>query len=370
MGIDNDPQDPTKVDTTASQACTRSGAFALVLSAVLFVLVASWVHRTSETALAQYITYRFNLQMTIERLDDNPVWQKFTKSNGTIVSTPLAQLPSHIASVPDTAEKKPSKRVVRKSQIAVKASRRPSAPTELPATITIDIPEIPALVDSIQALNNSYLLTESRNYSNYFEISIAHWVQKRKDLIYRNALVSHCTTKMIEVPHENQVPVKFVPAIDSDVLLTCLNLSDVRELVEFERPEITNPDQIGAHVGKDIDILPSTLPGTMPRDPYSASLISNVFLFFVLMYFAAFAQEAILSERFPVRGTIFGAFSRSRWTLLVMLVALCTPFIASLAVAIESRRRLLWTESVFILLAVISILVILQRKSYWADLLA
>lgn len=99
-----------------------------------------------------------------------------------------------------------------------------------------------------------------------------------------------------------------------------------------------------------------------------ASIVSEVFLFFVVTYFGAFAKEAILSERFPVQGTLFGAFSRSRWTVFVMFIALCTPFLASMAVAIESRSCLLLGGSILIAVAVCWILVILRHKSYWAVL--
>jgi hypothetical protein len=85
----NQVNEPTKTDTTASEACTRSGTFALALSAVLLLLAATWAHRPSEIALAHYLAYREDLALSIETLDANPFWQKFKTSNEGTESTQL-----------------------------------------------------------------------------------------------------------------------------------------------------------------------------------------------------------------------------------------------------------------------------------------
>jgi hypothetical protein len=65
-----------KGEIAASAACTKSGAFALALCLVLFLLVPYWYQRPSEEALAQYVTYRMLLNMNFDQLDRNPIWQK------------------------------------------------------------------------------------------------------------------------------------------------------------------------------------------------------------------------------------------------------------------------------------------------------
>jgi hypothetical protein len=49
-----------------------------------------------------------------------------------------------------------------------------------------------------------------------------------------------------------------------------------------------------------------------------------------LLYLGAFAREAVKSPNFPAPGTLFGAFRRSPWTLVVFFVALWTPLTTSL----------------------------------------
>lgn len=362
--VGNESNDATKADTTASDACTRSGTFALALSVVLFILLTSWAHRPSEVALAQYLAYRYDLSLYVERLDANPVWNTFKKSH-EVEDTPIGKLPNNVSVI---SQGSPTAAVEKTTEHPAiphpPPGWRPQPPTGLTVTQQIEIPEISEIVDIVKRLSDSKLLTESRRYSNFFSFSIERWAQRRAGLIYRNSVNFGCATNEIEVPHKGKTSDEFVPELNNDVLLECLYLGDVRELSEFEQPVMTNPDQIGGHIGRDIDIV----PGALPREPYTASLVTELFLFFVLIYFGAFTREATLSERFPVQGTLFSAFSRSRWTLSGMFLALFTPVFASLAVAIESRRPWLWVGTVFILIAVCSIFSTLNRKSYWPRL--
>jgi hypothetical protein len=366
--LGNESNDATKADTTASEACTRSGAFALALTVVLLVLVRSWANRPNETALAQYLAYRYDLALYVDRLDVNPVWKTYKDSNPLAEFTSLSRLPNRIPLVSSSAATpvETTQKHLATTKPIHTSDGRPLPPTGLTATVTseVEMTEISGLVDVFKKLNDSKLLTDSRRYSNFFDISITRWAQRRGDLIYRNAIVSGCAKKEIEVPNKGKVSEGFVSAIEADVLLECLYLSDVRDLAQFEQPVMTNPDQIGGHTGRDIDIA----PGALPRETYTASLVSESLLFFVLIYFGAFAKEATLSKSFPVQGTLFGAFSRSQWTLIAMFLALCTPFVASLAVAIESKRPLLWVGTVLLAIVVCSIVITLNRKSYWTRL--
>jgi hypothetical protein len=361
--LHTDRREATKADTAASDACTRSGTFALALSAVLFMLVASWAHRRSEVALAQYLSYRYDLALSIGSLDENPVWQKFKDSNEASETTPLNRLPVQVpvitSGLPITDKKIRSDHVVSIHK-PHGPGWRPSAPTALTVTQMVEIPQIHDAIDILKKLNDASLLTESRKYSNYFAFSIGRWAQKRTDLIYRNAVGGNCATKEIEKPHASNVSAEFVPEIDEDVLLACLNINDVRDLAQFEQPAMTNPDQIGGLIRRDIDIA----PGTLPKDLFLASIVSQAFLFVALAYFGAFTKEATLSEGFPVEGTFFSAFSRSHWTLLLLFFAIFIPPFSALSVAFESGYRTLWAGGILISGEAVWIVLILQR-TYW-----
>ena len=371
------PGEPTKVDTAASAACIRSGAFALLLSAALLLLVPYWREQSRYTALGEYLMGRVNLASAIEALDDDPIWQTYKISNEATESMPIAQLPGlqvNIAAT-DAAKTRPQPTPAPPSENHKKASAArlrtaaPAPPKTLSATVavTIGIPEAPRIVDSLIKLNDSEILTRTRQVSNFFNFSLVRWLNKRGALVYRNVLASKCTTKELELPHEGEKPAEFVPVLTEEALLRCLTVHDVRELAQFEYPTISNPMELGGRIGPVIEIAPGSLPrGSL--GPFSATLAAQVLLFFVVVYFGAFAREAVASPAFPARGTVFGAFSRSRWTLLALFLALWAPLCTSIVVAATSRKWIFVVSVLFIGWAVLSVYLVLERKSYFGVL--
>lgn len=77
-------------EKTSADACSRSGAFALLLSGVLLLLIPYWLDRPNEIALGKYLTSRLNLAIDLQRLDDDPAWQKYQESRN--VSTTLRHM--------------------------------------------------------------------------------------------------------------------------------------------------------------------------------------------------------------------------------------------------------------------------------------
>lgn len=86
---------------------------------------------------------------------------------------------------------------------------------------------------------------------------------------------------------------------------------------------------------------------------------------FTLLYFEAFLREAAQSERFPADATLFGAFSRTHLTNLIMLLALFVPPLSSLAIAIASKIWVLYVEFVLVAFATGWVFVGFQRGSYF-----
>jgi hypothetical protein len=143
--------------------------------------------------------------------------------------------------------------------------------------------------------------------------------------------------------------------------MNCIRARDLPELAQYELPQMSNPFQLGNRVGRDVDVS----PGSFPKDPYAASVVAEVLLFFVLVYFSAFTREAVSAEAFPKEGTLFGAFSTTRWMLTVFGLAIWTPFLACCAVAFTSRKPLLGLGTVLVLFATVTVQRSLARKSFF-----
>jgi hypothetical protein len=393
---------------------------------VLLLLIPYWLDRPKLNALGNYLTDRLNLAINLQRLDDDPMWQRYKDSHATAESTSISQLiedPFEVSgSGTEIGDVKPSKDTPRRGKthpsrlpspgpsrqgvtggsspkkfpsretgvpvpvgppsgtpnapkpappgVVGAAARAPSPPTNLKIVVPgggAVVIELSDLASFLTKLNDPEMLSRSFQVSNYFNTSIARWLTKRNSLVYRNAVLRSCATKDLETPHQGKPSPYIVPALYGDVLLKCLTLEDIRELASFELPTaVYNPPQFGEHIGAQIDIN----PGTLPRNPYFASILTQVLLFFVITYFSAFAREAASTTSFPSRGTLFGAFCGTRLTLLVFIVALWSPFVASLSVAVTSRQWPMFLCSVFIFCAVLSAYRVLQQRSYWAPLIS
>jgi hypothetical protein len=382
--VADDPSDgPRKrdeIDKVASEACTRSGAFALLITVLLFVLCFSWQERRADQALADYIAARLNLSMFYDELQNDPLWQKYAESNPDANQKPLAQLMKASVVVgqtpPETELSEPvdKPRAVTKPRTADSRSSKASAPTNLtvsaPTNLRVSIAnaayfyELSRIVESWNKLNDSDLLTRGRGTSNYFDFSIAKWANRRGTLMYANNLTSVCTVSEFEIPHKFFKSAQYVPRLNDEAVMNCITLRDLGELARYELPQMSSPLQLGGRIARDVDLS----PGSLPKDPYSASLVAEALLFFALVYFSAFAREAVSSGSFPATGTLFGAFSRMRWLLVVFYLALWTPFLGCCAVGLASGRVLLGLAAIPVLLATLSAHRTLIRKSFFESI--
>jgi len=384
--VADDPSDgPGKrdeIDKASSEACTRAGAFALLISVLLFLLGVYWYNRRAEEALAEYTTRRSNLAMFLEELQNDPIWQRYLESHPDADRMPLNQLiharaeiematsqpqppksedvahasakpnPPHPAikppEPPGGLEIAPPKPEPPKSENAAHASaktrppnsalRTPAAPTGLTirAVTIVELHEMSAIVQFWRELNDSSILTKSRETSYFFDLSIAKWANRRGTMMYSNALTGVCSASEIEIPSKFSNTKRYTAQMNDEALMNCITLRNLKELAQFELPQMSNPIQLGSKAGRDVDLS----PGSLPRDPYAATLVAEALLFFALVYFSAFAREAVLTKSFPARATLFGAFSGTRWMLSVFLLALWTPFLACCAVGLTSGKVL------------------------------
>jgi len=362
----NDLREPNKIDTVASEACTRSGAFALLLSVVLLLLIPYWSNRRNHVALAEYVVDRLNLVNAVDSLADMPTWQKYKATHENAEAMSIAELMKASVEVVSIDTSGPFIHIYPPSQPPTQDIKGvPSAPTNLRASMQSSIDYIPQIAKELNGLNRSDLLSRSRQVSTFFDNSVSRWATKRINLIYLSYLSKGCTNSVdIQEPGPKKLPDYFVQEVKKDVMLECLSIRSVEELARYELPILTNSTQLGGAVGPEIALS----PGSLPRDPYMASVVVQLLLFFVLIHFGSYAREAISSEGFPAPGTLFSAFSRSKGTLLVMLCALWCPFLAALAVTVTSRKWSLVPYTVLVASAVLFAHLTLQRKSYFSVL--
>jgi hypothetical protein len=371
-----DIAEPTKADEAASEACTKSGAVILLLFVALLLLIPYWTRRPMDIALGRYVAIRNELAISLDELQDDPIWQNYLASHPAAESMSIAQLVKLQVDETSISNAMTGKKPPGHPTVVVKAPThggstgsgppRPSPPTMLSVKVFGTISEMPPIADLLSELNDSDLLAQARQFSNFFDLSIYTWAIKRDDLLVQRVDAGACFGGKGDpmVSYKGSGPAFFVPAIKKDALLSCFTLRDVRELAQFQLPKVSNPTQLGGSIGQTVEVT----TGSLPHDLYMASIVVQILLFFAIMYFAAFAREAVSSPSFPVQGTLFSAISKSPWTLLVFLVALWAPLVASVALAYYSRKWPLALCSLGIFVAIGSAHAVLQRNSLFKPL--
>jgi hypothetical protein len=360
-----------EIDKIASEACTRSGAFALLVSVLLLVLCISLQGRKADRALADYIAARENLVMFIDELPKDQMWQKYAESHSDADQKPLAQLMSakiEMVSSPKTVVQKPEDKP-RKSVESnpPNSSNIAPAPSNLTASVFFDVGELSEMspiVQSWRTLNDSDMLTRGRESSNYFNFSITKWVNRRAKLMSENVLTGKCMVSEFEVPPRSFKSAQDVRRLNDEALMNCVTLRNLNELAQYELPQMSVPAQLGTKIWRDVDLS----PGSLPKDPYAASLVAEGLLFFALVYFSAFVREAVSTEAFPARGTLFGAFSKTRGLLIVFYFALWAPFLSCFAAGLTSGNVLLGLGALPVFFATFSAHQTLAGKSFFESI--
>ena len=353
----NDSADRDEVAVAASTECTRSGALALLLSSALFTMVPYWQHRAEQVALVKYVALRLSLAGATETLDGSVNWQTYKSSNPSAESETIA----HLLKVKVTG-KPVGTTTTAPARAEASAPGVPNPPTGVKVSIASGIDEMPVIADLLVRLDDSNLLTKSRQVSIFYNYSIFRWAIKRRNLLVPRLGATSGGVLWEGVPDPN-APANFVPSYGSELLLNNLTVRDVRALASFELPLVSDTTSIGLSGEREIEIT----PGSLPRTLYLGTLCAEGFLLFLIIYFGAFTREAASGESFPVRGTLFGAFAGSTATRVVFAFALFVPALSSWTVLWLSRRWPFAVSAGLITLSVFAIFHVLQRKRYFGN---
>jgi hypothetical protein len=201
--------EPTKIDTAASDSCTRSGTFALLLSLALISLLPYWLQEREEIALGRYLALRLNLASAIETLDDDSQWQQYKTSQEQAESISIEQLlkvrvevPKREANTPkpqSTPSMTTEDKIPQDATSGLTKPAPPAAPNPpMNLRMSMAIGAIHQIAGLLKELNNSELLTSSRKASEFYNYSIYRWALKRTMVMKRTMLATQPNIVFIE----------------------------------------------------------------------------------------------------------------------------------------------------------------------------
>lgn len=327
--------DTSNFDIRCSNACTRSGLAALLLSAVAFALLQPLQKTEQLQEAAHYVAKRVIMTDMLALLETDPVWE-FLKSSplGSEASEKwtLAQLLGF--KVEDEggslrihrstqAADYPRKQELKKTdpdQAKVRPAP-PSAPTGLGARTYIirRIEPLHDIASQLLALSDGKRLSIARRYSNKTNRSIYRWTMQRYEIIVYSVL----KMRPYPTPSQGSKDPFYVPDVSSKEI-EALTFPQIVKLIEYEPVKDSELDPL-LREQQRIVLPPIGLPLSAS---HSATLV-ELALALIAMYFWLYYREARISDNFPAPATLFSIFARSKLTQLIFNLLLALPPISA-----------------------------------------
>jgi hypothetical protein len=308
------------LDTRCSEACTRAGTFALLLSAIAISLLSPLVAEYRRTALQNYIGLRVALKGEVDHISANPCWLKLSEQLGgmhvtkTLTLTELGKYQCKEQSRPDGTEPElsvqasattPQKRAYLTWDLPEPQTKKglpPNPVRNLRIISEYSLPHLNPITKILTQLDENLDVNAARQFSLKFNNSIDRWTTKLYRMESRNA--------------SSEYPSAFT-------------LVDIEELSNFELPDAVAYEEL--RLGQPT----IQTPGISYQVQLEAgSVLLEIAVLLTVIYFWIFYEEARVSSTFPAPGSLFAAFGRRPASRLLFYILIAVPGICSLILAI------------------------------------
>ncbi len=285
----------------------------------------------------------------ITKLDADPMWKAFKASDlGKEASKAwtLAQLlgyrveSSFAIEIPESS----AKESLESHDKSERDPRLPTAPNAVGISKRVLIGPLHSLAEMLEKLGDGDLLAQARHYSFRYNRAIFKW----GNLLFQLVRGSIETSEQ-DFNRYRSKESYYVPTYSRDILLNNLTLPEIRTLIIFEMPRSSDIDDFYKDNAK------VTLPWIgMPLGLASGTLFVEIGLLISTIYFWLYYREAQLSNNFPAKGTLFGVFFRTRFSIIMFELFVAIPAIAASLLAFRS----FWITPVNAFLAVLVLLAV------------
>ena len=331
------------LDRTCSAACIKSGITALVFSAFALSLLHPLTQLEGLQALRKYTSSRLALQTALDFLDSDACWKLLRTEPGlekrplvhlekrTCLTTSDGKLITDTEVAAQAKAREAREREAKARHRPAPSSVAPSAPGASGTPAAPGPPAAPAAPTDLMVGMGSLAIDEIRKplvalgeretlagatsiFPFRFGWNIYWWQRRALDL-------SRQTTPDGKIDEANY-------NFDQN-----LSFNDAKALATFQ------PLDAGSVEQAILEETRITLPNA--RASLTLGFSTNLIEFGILLsvlYFWIYQQEARAQSAFPARGTLFGAFSRSRTSLVVLYLLVSTPALCASLLAYHSPR--------------------------------
>lgn len=323
--IDNDY---LSVIQRCSNACTRSGMAALLLSSLLLALMNPIIKAVEYEALLSYSYHRHNVRISLEKLVKTPCWAELIneygekKLNNEWKLKDIKELTCFInisATNPANTSSKESSSEERKQNTKNETKTAPLAPTGLAilgGDYTVPLPYISNIINSLKQASEPNNIRLARRYSNEYDYDIYEW-ETYKYNILKDLPVTPKERFRIG-PGDSRVNIERI----HEQYIDSLTLSQAKEISSIYMPDYKQLDE---NLNKFKIKLP-TIPVSVSSTAAALFIQSGILL--SVIYFWVFVREAKETKIFLYKATLFGVFSRTFQSKVFFSLLISMPCIS------------------------------------------
>lgn len=329
-----------------SEACTRSGLAALVLSGVAFGLLPVIDEAVRINSLTQYLNLRLALAETINQVENDDCWKSLVSNSATatlsleqIAHLDCVEISNQEGSVfrfaPKNGQDKTATLLTQDSvppsilnldsstQHVVPDTTRLKQlppPTAIAITMNHGMPQLASLTEIIGYLNNTSLLETARSVGTRFDHSIYRWSEFTRNTMLRRMRSGNVFNDSDDREHPEQED----KGGERNFWFT-LNIDDLTAIARYELPPYEVSDEMqGRRQRVSIPAFP------VPMDLRVGATILLAGLLLVAAYFLLYLQEARRNDTYPDRGTLFAVFYQQKYNHLLFIGLSLIPLISSI----------------------------------------
>ena len=284
-------------------------------------------------ALLAYASARIQINDNLALLDSDAAWKHLLATpDGEKAQTSwsLAQLLEYKYDYPPAETSAPTPPGSTQG-LQVAAKPAPNAPPGPPTAFRVHevrrIEPLHRIADALTELGNGKRVTRSRAFSPLYDRSIYRW------MIFRHRMVRESSSwKPCDKPQGTRSDSQWSAAdFCREEFLATLSLPQIKQLAEFEAPQLR--EMLALVKEQDNVVLPNI---GFPIAMLSAVFFVQAGILVSCLYFWLFFREARTSRAFPAAATLFGAFSRTTTSRVLLHVLAFVPPLAAGALATKS----------------------------------
>lgn len=310
-----------------SEACTRAGIAALLLTAVAFSLQAPVRNIARLDVYGKYVTARIKLKFAVEDVAQHPVWRKLLKTVGEEMRHwPLNRIEQRAEQLQQEMAQDEARGITIQAvgidphettePVKEATPETPSPPRIASITVVLSLNWFGPGSDigkALTALDDTEPQGQAAEYSNDVRFRIVRW-QRLRNHIFRVTR----DTDGLDVRRKY-----LISSFKQGMGL--LSWTELEQLANTEMDEASFFDREAGNFRAAVPWLPERI------NAYSAAELVSVSMCFVVFYFWLYVRHARAKAAKLVDGTLFAAISQDRWSRYLFTLVALAPASALLA---------------------------------------